>query len=483
MRRIFQLVVFTLVIISLEQARGYEGKPMNVLFIAVDDLRPDLGCYGVGYVPSPSIDRLARRGMVFQNHFVQVPTCGASRYAMLTGRSPAVTGFTRGNNGFYSGSSALSAEILPGAQTIPELFKRSGYNTILIGKISHTADGRVYAYNGTGDGRDEVPNAWTEMSTPYGSWKRGWGVFFAYANGVHREDGNGAKDLVDFTVEKDKDLPDGQMADHAVSRLRQMAGQDKPFFMGLGFFKPHLPFVAPKKDWDALKKAVIPPPPYPKKINSHYWHDSGEFYKYKFPYPKRPLSSENVTNVRRSYLACVRYTDRQVGKVLDVLDETGLSENTIIVLWGDHGWNLGDSDLWAKHTLFERAVRSPLIISIPGMKHAGSSCDSLVESLDLFPTLIDLAKPSFTRIQHSLDGNSLAGILSNPKATVRDAALSYWRDGITVRTKTHRLIVTSRDGQFKNEELYDESTNFDPVQNKASTEPDMVNKLKTYLPD
>jgi len=191
MIRLLQFVFCSLVIISFGQVRGVVGKPLNVLFIAVDDLRPDLGCYGVSYAQSPNMDRLASRGMVFRNHFVQVPTCGASRYAMLTGRSPAVTGFTSGNSGFYSGSSALSAEIFPGAQSIPELFKRSGYSTILIGKISHTADGRVYSYNGEGDGRDEVPNAWTEMSTPYGSWKRGWGVFFAYANGIHREDGNG----------------------------------------------------------------------------------------------------------------------------------------------------------------------------------------------------------------------------------------------------------------------------------------------------
>ena len=118
---------------------------------------------------------------------------------------------------------------------MPELFKRSGYHTVLVGKISHTADGRVYAYNGAGDGCDEVPNAWTEMSTPYGTWKRGWGIFFAYANGIHREDGSEAKDLVDFTVEGDDDLPDGQMAAHAVSRLKHVAKRDKPFFMGSVF--------------------------------------------------------------------------------------------------------------------------------------------------------------------------------------------------------------------------------------------------------
>ena len=455
---------------------------MNVLFIAVDDLRPDLGCYGVDYAPSPNIDRLAERGMVFRNHFVQVPTCGASRYAMLTGRSPAVTGFTGGNAGFYAGKTALSVETLPGAQSMPELFKRSGYHTVLIGKISHTADGRVYAYNGAGYGRDEIPNAWTEMSTPYGTWKRGWGIFFAYANGVHREDGSGAKDLIDFKAENDNDLPDGQMAEHGIARLQHLAKRDQPFFMGLGFFKPHLPFVAPKQDWDALKNADIPPPPYPEKINSPYWHGSGEFYKYDFPYPKRPLSPENVINARRAYLACVRYTDRQVGRVLDALDKTGLSENTIVVLWGDHGWNLGDSSLWAKHTPLERAVRSPLIISVPGMKHAGTSSNALVESLDLFPTLVDLAKPSFTKTQHPLDGKSLAKILTKPNAKVRDAALSYWRDGITVRTQSHRLVVTRKNDKLSKVELYDQSTEFDPVQNKASDHPEVVEQLKAFLP-
>jgi len=471
-----------LVVIALGQAHSTEAKPMNVLFIAVDDLRPDLGCYGVDYAPSPNIDRLAKRGMVFRNHFVQVPTCGASRYAMLTGRSPAVTGFTGGNAGFYAGKTALSVEPLPGAQSMPELFKRSGYHTVLIGKISHTADGRVYAYNGAGDGRDEIPNAWTEMSTPYGTWKRGWGIFFAYANGVHREDGSGAKDLIDFKAENDNDLPDGQMAEHAIARLQHLAKRDQPFFMGLGFFKPHLPFVAPKQDWDALKNADIPPPPYPEKINSPYWHGSGEFFKYDFPHPKRPLSPENVINARRAYLACVRYTDRQVGRVLDAIDKTGLSENTIVVLWSDHGWNLGDSALWAKHTPLERAVRSPLIISVPGMKHAGTSSNALVESLDLFPTLVNLAKPSFTKTQHPLDGKSLAKILSKPNADVRDAALSYWRGAITVRTQSHRLVVTRKNDKLSKVELYDQSTEFDPVQNKASTHPEVVEQLKAFLP-
>ena len=479
MNRNLLLASLALLFTALGQA---QAKPMNVLFIAVDDLRPELGCYGVDYAQSPNIDRLAKRGMRFTNHFVQVPTCGASRYAMLTGRSPVSTSFTRGNNAFYAGPTALSPEILPGAQSMPELFKRSGYHTALVGKISHTADGRVYEYNGRGDGRDEIPNAWTEMSTPYGSWKRGWGIFFAYANGVHREDGTGMKNLIDFTVRKDTDLPDGQMAEHATTRLHRLAKGDKPFFMGLGFFKPHLPFVAPKQDWEAFKNAAVPPPPFPKKNKTAYWHSSGEFFKYNFPYPKKPLSAENVINARRAYLACVRYTDRQIGKVLDTLDATGLSDSTIVVLWGDHGWNLGDSAMWAKHTPVERAVRSPLIISVPGMKKAGAKSDALVESIDLLPTLIDLAKPSFTKTQHKLDGTSLAKLLDNPNGKVKNASLSYWRNGISVRTQTHRLIVTRKENQLSNIELYDSSTQFDPATNLATSHPSVVEKLKSYLP-
>ena len=184
----------------------------NVLLIAIDDLRTELGCYGLPYVQSPSLDQLASEGVLFTNHFVQVPTCGASRYALLTGRSPRNSGVTRKNQAFYQGDSALSVNQTAGAQTMPELFRRSGYQTTCIGKISHTADGRVFEYNGTGDGRDELPHAWDELATPFGSWKRGWGIFFAYANGRSREDGSGIRDLMEFKVEQDEELPDGLLA-------------------------------------------------------------------------------------------------------------------------------------------------------------------------------------------------------------------------------------------------------------------------------
>jgi len=450
----------------------------NVLFIAVDDLRPELGCYGRSPTVSPSLDNLAKESVVFRNHFVQVPTCGASRFALLTGRSPGKTG-ALGNSALYSGKTALSREQLPGAQSLPELFRRSGYHTTLIGKISHTADGKVTAYNGTGDRRDEVPHAWDDLATPYGPWKRGWGIFFAYADGKHREDGGGHKDLMQFTAKEDYELPDGMMADTAVEKLKAYGKSGQRFFMGLGFFKPHLPFVATQKDWEAVDAMDIQPAPHGTKPETAYWHTSGEFYKYKTDYPKtNPLAKEDQITARKAYLACVRYTDRQIGKVLNVLQETGLEDNTIVVVWGDHGWHLGESALWAKHVSHERALNSPLLIKVPGLTNQGQMTEALAETLDIYPTLVELCQPKFQQTEHPLDGVSLAPIVQGTGDQVRDVAVSYWRNNqASIRDHQHRLIVQMQKGTPQKIELYDIRETPDPVENLAQEKPEVVSKL------
>ncbi len=339
---------------------------------------------------------------------------------------------------------------------MPELFRRNSYHTVCIGKISHTPDGRVFSYNGNGNGQPEVPHAWDELATPYGKWERGWGTFFAYEGGRHREDGKGNKDLMEFKAEKDEDLPDGLMANAAVDKLKELKEKGQPFFMGVGFFKPHLPFVATKADWQAVSHIDIPLAEHQQKPDSAYWHSSGEFYKYDAPFEKdRPLAKKNQLKTKRAYLACARYTDRQIGKVLTALEELGLADNTIVVLWGDHGWHLGDSQIWGKHTPFERAVRSPLIIRAPAMKSAGRECDALVETLDIYPTLVDLCSPAKQETEYPLDGKSLSPLLNNPDADIREAALSYWRSAVSVRTKTHRLIAGKAGNDRSNLELYD----------------------------
>lgn len=403
-------VLFILLTFTPTFASENDSRP-NVLFIAIDDLRTELGCYGHDYVDSPNLDQLAADGVLFNNHFVQVATCGASRYALLTGQSPWRSG-ALGNRTVYEGKTKLLPEQQAGAQTMPELFRRNGYRTVLIGKISHTADGRVYEYDGTGDGHPELPLAWDDYATPLGPWKRGWGIFFAYRGGRHREDGQGHLDLMEFTAENDDELPDGMMATEAIEKLGELKNRKEPFFMGLGFFKPHLPFVAPRQDWEAMSDREIPPPPHPQKPGSSWWHKSGEFYKYDMPWEKtRPLAEEDAITARRAYLACVRYTDRQVGRVLAALDELGLRNNTIVVVWGDHGWHLGDSAIWGKHSPFERAVKSTLLIRAPGMTNAGTHSNALVETIDLYPTLIDLCQPEFQQTHQPLDGRSLKPIL------------------------------------------------------------------------
>lgn len=443
----------TLVIVSFSVACSATEK-MNVLFIAVDDLRPELKCYGVDYALSPNLDHFSKSAVTFQNHYVQVPTCGASRYALLTGRSPSNSGALR-NNVFYSGTTAIKNNELPGAQTMPELFRRSGYETILIGKISHTPDGRIFSYDGKGDGRREMPRAWDRMSTPMGEWKKGWPLFFAYANGKHREDGKSPMKLMEFIVEKDDDLPDGLLANNAITELTKLKNRKKPFFMGLGFFKPHLPFVAPKKDWEAFEKIEIPFPDEKKPFNSPFKHDSGEFFKYSPPYEnKRPLDNKSAITARRAYLACVRYIDRQIGKVLKCLDDTELSKNTIVVVWGDHGWHLGNGQQWGKHTPFEIANHSVLMIRSPNIK-GGFSTNALAETLDIYPTLLDLCKPQFRQTHHPLDGVSLAPILKKEKKSVRKHAISYWRNAVSVRSQSHRLVAQIKNGEIINKEFYD----------------------------
>ncbi|MEE2706124.1 MAG: sulfatase [Planctomycetota bacterium] len=466
-----------------DDAQTDERNRYNVLFIAIDDLRPELACYGVGYAQSPNLDRLASQGALFTRHYVQVPTCGASRFALLTGRSPARSGVTGGNAAFYAGKSALAAEQLPGGQTMPELFRRSGYRTVCIGKISHTPDGRVFAYNGKGEGRPELPHAWNDLPTPFGAWKRGWGIFFAYAGGRHREDGMAHRDLMEFAAEKDEDLPDGQLAAAAIEHLQRFKEGGQRFFLGLGFFKPHLPFVATKQDWEAFAGTDIPPPP-AGKIDSPFWHGSGEFYKYDAPFDKtRPLAPSSQHRARRAYLACVRYADRQVGKVIDALDKLGLAENTIVVVWGDHGWHLGEQQIWGKHSPFERAVRSVLMIRAPGVTSAGMKTPALTESIDLYPTLVDLCRPGFSRTQHPLDGKSLRSILAGTSKSVRPAALSYWRSAVSVRSDRYRLVAKTSGKAAQPVELYDLADDADSTKNLLRDRPDVVRRLMKYLPD
>ena len=459
------------ILIALSSASLAETNKYNVLFIAIDDLRPELGCYGVDHAQSPHIDSFAKEAVVFDRHYVQVPTCGASRFALLTGRSPAASK-AMGNGALYSGKTKLDPNYTEKAQSFPEVFKRSGYKTACIGKISHQPDGRVFKYNGQGEGKHELPNAWDELPTPFGVWKRGWGTFFAYANGKYREDGKGNKDLMEFTAKKDTDLPDGMMADTAMEQIEKW--KNERFFIGLGFYKPHLPFVAPKQDWDAFKDKKIPNPQRLSKPKVGF-HNSGELYKYDAPFEEtHPLKQGPLTDTRRAYLACVRYVDRQVGKVLKKLKELGLEKNTIVVIWGDHGWFLGDMQLWGKHSVLEEANRSVLIVKVPGQKPRMTS--ALAETIDIFPTLLECCNPTDKSTRFPLDGISQMPVISGKKLSVRRAATSYWKNFKSIRTDEYRLIT---DG--KKDYLYKLDFGFTPEKDISKEKPGIIQEIKSIV--
>lgn len=453
----------------------------NVLFIAVDDLRPELGCYGVNYIRSPQIDRLAQTGRRYTRHYVQVPTCGASRYALLTGRCPFESDAT-GNHAFFQGKTALTSErTVPGARTMPELFRRSGYRTVMIGKISHQPDGRVYNYDGSGDGRIEVPHAWDELATPYAPWKYAWSAFFAYSNGKSREDRSEYRPVFEMPEVADNELPDGLIAEAAMEKIDSLAGSESPFFLAVGFYKPHLPFVAPKRYWDLYEKAEIPEPD-DKDPKTVFGHGSREFFTYQASFPKQvPLPKADAREVKRAYAACVSYVDAQIGKVLDRLRERGLDRNTIVVLWGDHGWHLGEHRIWGKHTLLEPSLRSPLIVRVPGMERPGEPTDAIVETVDLFPTLVDLCKPRFREYHFLQAGTSFRASLVDPTDQGKPGSFARFQ-GKTLRTRDYRIIAAQdSQGVFSKVELYDHRDDPGEMKEISRREPETTRRLLERL--
>ena len=398
-------------------------KP-NVLFIAVDDLRPDLGAFGDQLVHSPNIDALAEQSIVFTNHYVTVPTCGASRASLLTGQWPISRGHLS-NQVFRDIISKRPPSDKP--ESFVQHLRQNGYYTVGIGKISHSADGRIYEYDEPVGAEMELPESWNEMLMDYGEWETGWNAFFAYSGGKNRTDQNKNVKPYEAADVPDEGYPDGLIANLAVEKLRELSNNSQPFFMGVGFFKPHLPFNAPKKYWDLYDPDELPlsPNPFlPVNVNKASLHNSGEFNQYQLGLEKAnldaALSDAYSKDLVHAYLSCVSYTDAQIGKVIEALKTLGLLENTIIILWSDHGWHLGDHRVWGKHTLFDRSLRSPLIIKRPGANLAARS-DQIVSTVDIYPTIMELC--SLT-VPSQLDGTSLVPLINQQDVNWQHQAFS-----------------------------------------------------------
>jgi len=490
MRRALKLIVAAAL---LPLGALHAASKPNVLFIAVDDLRPDLGCYGNPIAKSPNIDRIAARGTVFNHAYVQQAVCSPSRTAIMTGLRPDTTRVWDLTTHFRVAQ--------PDCVTLPQYFKANGYHTAALNKIYHGGleDGRSWNephWYPKGRAVDTDPVDWTKQIVTRHDVNTEEFSALSQA-GPDRKNGKSAKKGPSFEVspKTDDQLPDGATAAEAVKRLHDLKSKGKPFFLAVGFLKPHLPFVAPKIYWDLYDPNTIPLPAIdhlPKGAPAFAGHNNSELHNYPGVPAGEPIPADFAKQLRHGYYACISYTDAQIGRVLDALEKEGLADNTIIVLWGDHGWQLGDHGLWHKHTNFELATRAPLLISVPKQKTAGQKCNAPVEFVDVYPTLADLCglpKPA------GLPGSSLKPFIENPATPMAKVAISqYPRSagqagavmGYSIRDERWRATFwRERNGsKIVATELYDEKN--DPAETVSlHDQPEhkaVIESLSKFLP-
>jgi arylsulfatase A-like enzyme len=430
----------------------------NVLFIAVDDLRPQLGCYGQTQAISPNIDRLASRGVLFERAYCQQALCAPSRISLLSGLRPESTGV-------YDLNTRLS-QALPNHTSLPKYFKRNGYQTISLGKIYHH--------------RNDDPGAWSKA--PIFAKRKGLGYITEAGRRSVIENRKinpraGARGApTEMADAPDNAYSDGRLTGYAIEEMNRL--REKPFFLCAGYRKPHLPFIAPKKYWDMynpgeLQLADNPFPP--RGVTPFTMRQFGELRGYYgIPQGEKPVPDRLARHLIHGYYACASFIDAQVGRLMAELTRLRLADKTIIVLWGDHGWKLGEHGGWCKHTNFELDTRAPLIVSVPGMKAAGQRCQALVEFVDIYPTLCRLCGLKLP--DQPLEGCSFAPLLDNPGRKWKKAAFSQYPRGnlddintITMGTsmRTDRYRYTEwkklKTGKILASELYDHD--IDPQEN------------------
>ncbi len=416
MKPYIHAAVFSMVV-SIPALAQEQTQP-NVLFIAVDDLRPELGCYGQTHIHSPNIDKLAEGGLTFNRAYCNIPVCGASRASLLSGIRPSRTRFV-------DYACRLDDEV-PGVVSLPMHFRNNGYQTASLGKIFHHQN----------DGK----GSWSDSPWfPQGDWE-GWQAYVVQESIEqvdHRPDGNGLSGpSFEWPDAPDHVYPDGMIAVEAVRKLREYGNSGGPFFLAVGFLKPHLPFNAPKKYWDLYDFNQIQLPDNmikPEGAPIESMHNFGELRNYTDVPDQGPLEEEFMRRLIQGYYACVSYTDAQIGKVLNELERLGLSENTIVVLWGDHGWHLGEHNLWCKHCNFEKVLHTPLILRVPGKKE-NIHTDALVEFIDIYPSLCELAG---LEIPFHLQGRSFVPLAENPGQPWKTEIYCRWIRGETIVTQSH----------------------------------------------
>jgi len=467
-------------------AESSRSKP-NVLLVCVDDLKPLLGCYGAKRIVSPNIDRLASRGLLFERAYCNQAVCAPSRNALMTGMRPTTLGiYDLGTNFRVAASNAV---------TLSQYFMRHGYRAEALGKIFHVGHGNfndAASWSVPHFGGNSIAYVLPESRARQGLTREE--ALFANQTNAAKLPRGAAYESADVP---DNAYPDGKIAEEAIRRLQSAkANPAQPFFLAVGFLKPHLPFCAPKKYWDLYRRESfevpalrLPPQGAPKYAPSGW----GELRQYTDIPQTGPLDDEKARTLIHGYHAAVSYMDAQLGRVLGELDRLGLTSNTIVVLWGDHGWHLGDHGLWCKHTNYEQATRIPLIISAPGFTKPGSRTGALAETVDIYPTLCELAGLPAPNNPQPLEGKSLVPVLKKPSRASKEAVFHvYPRSrpgdgailGRAARTDRYRLVEWKKPGapagtaEF---ELYDYKKDRLETKNLAAEEPKLVKKLHALL--
>ncbi|WP_170226983.1 sulfatase [Luteibaculum oceani] len=483
----------SLILFSCQNIEVKETQKPNIIFISVDDLRPDLGAYGNPHIKTPNIDAFAEEALLLENAYCQAAVCAPSRASLMQGIRPDSTKVWHLGDEFR--------KINPNAVTMPQYFHNYGYYTVNIGKIFHNympdsvswdePDLKPAPFNGPDSHlRDAETYYHTEDAQKIqlerrkeilARWPEGRKV---YADGWYS---GPAYEVVDLP---DSMLYDGLQTKLALQTLKRLKEKEQPIFLGLGYFRPHLPFVAPKKYWDMYPAGSLPPavnPFLPKNAPPMAANASYELRNYagfrNLPRPEgAPLAADSADILKRGYYACVSYVDACIGELVAGLKELGIYDNSIIVIWGDHGWKLGEHNGWGKQTNFNIDTKVPLLIKYPGQKQ-GLKSPALVELVDMFPTLCDLADvPKAGYFQ----GISMQPLFENPNREWKSAVFSQFRRrprisydgkeymGYAMQTERYRYIEwytwdneNKIRGELKARELYDHFQDPDENINRA----------------
>lgn len=484
MRRAFCICLFAAVV-PVPVCQAQEDRP-NVLLILVDDLKPALGCYGDSVARTPNLDRLAARGMRFDMAYCNQAVCAPSRFTLMLGSHSTSTGL-------YGLGSQLR-EVVPNAVTMPQYFAKHGYRTESLGKVFHIGHGN----NGDAESfsvphfPDKVIEYLDPTSTDGRKLTREEALFTNQKLGQIRSLPRGA--AFEAPVARDVDYADGRVAAETIRRLRaakeRREEQGTPFFITAGFVRPHMPFSAPAKYWDLFDPDDLPMPDYedhPKNSPRVARKRGGEIKAYK-PVPvEGEIGQALKQKLIHGYYASTAFVDAQVGKVVDELDRLSLAGSTIVVVWGDHGFHLGDLGIWTKHTNYEHANRIPIVFVAPGVAKPGSSTKQLTESVDIYPTLAELAGLPEPSGPQSIDGKSLVPVLRDPTARVRNHAFHAYpkaKLGRAIRTERYRMVEwknPSDDAETAEYELYDYESGPGERENLAVKHPEIVARLKATL--